>query len=70
LKSRLATKADFANINMYFDNSLVDFENISSDEYKVKQKRAIFVDVYDSLVSNHFDSDSIDEEKIIESAIE
>lgn len=70
LKSRLATKADFAKINMYFDNSLVDFENITSNEYKVKQKRAIFVDVYDSLISNHFDSESIDEEKIIESAIE
>ncbi len=70
LKKRSAIRKDLSNIKSYLDTARVSISWIESKKADVKQKKWIFTDVYQSIVNNHYDSDNLDEAKMLESAIE
>ena len=69
LKNINTNKKDLKTINTFLNKELIDFKE-HGNSYNIIQKKAVFVDVYNTIINNHYDKDNLNEVKLIESAIE
>ena len=69
LKSKNTTKDDFNKLELRINKDFTDFKN-QSKVASIKQKKAIFLDVYNTLLDEHYNKGDFKEVEIINSAIE
>ena len=68
-KNKNTNKKDLEKIKNLINKQLFDLEK-NNNWIDLNQKKAIFDDVYNTILKNHFDKDELNEIKIIDSAIE
>jgi len=69
LKNRDTNNSDFIKIKNYYSNNIIKFDT-KNDNQKLKREKLIFEDVYNTLLTSHYDNSNIDKSKLISSAIE
>jgi len=70
LKNRTTTQRDLNIVEWYYANKQKKLNDFFLNKQKLKKEKLIFDNVYNTLITDHYDSKNIDKIKVIRSAIE
>ena len=70
LKKRNTKKYDLVNVNQELEKFQEQLNAKEKKEKNISAKQKIFTDVYDTLLTSHYDKDKLTEDKLINSAID
>jgi hypothetical protein len=70
LKNRTTRLYDLQNVKDKISEFKESLENADNNKNELSTKQKIFTDVYETLLSSHFDKDNLTEDKLVNSAIE
>jgi hypothetical protein len=69
LKNQELKRIDFENLQYQLKNTKINID-FADNNKKIEEKKAIFIDVYNTLKNKHYNKDNLDEIKMLNNAIE